>query len=88
MYRYIDCEQHLNKPQITQMTESTFPDKNDTFFFFFLTKQALPSLLEVLVTFWKIALCYNGIFHFTLTTHMYAIYRLSYIKLNLLNLIL
>ncbi len=33
MYRYIDCEQHLNKPQITQMTESTLPDKNDTFIF-------------------------------------------------------
>ncbi len=58
------------------------------FFLFFLTKQASPSLLVVLVTFWKMALCYNGIFHFTLKSHMHAIYRFSYIKLNLLNLII
>ncbi len=34
--------------------------------FFLNTKQVSPSLLVVLVTFWKIALCYNGLFHFTL----------------------
>ncbi len=48
-------------------------------FLFFFTKQASPSLLVFLVTFWKIALCYNGLFHITLKRHMHAIYRLSYI---------
>ncbi len=34
--------------------------------FFFFAKQASPSLLVLLVIFWKIAWSYNGLFHFTL----------------------
>ncbi len=54
--------------------------KNKTGFAFFISGSC--------EFFWKIALCYNSLFHFTLKCHMHVLYRLSYIKLNLLNLIL
>ncbi len=61
------------------------PTPNQIFFSFFFTKQALPSLLLILVTFGEIALCYNGLLHITLKFRWKEIiYKIKLIKLDTL----